>query len=377
MYGKPIENGKIKLSQNMKNLNINDVSTLLEIERRATVAHLLNSTSGIYHPAAKVPPGLNNIPKRGEHQPGDVWWYNNWGFNTALTIYEQQSGQRLAEAFMSQIAEPMGLEDLSLNHIQYVYEPNKSNHPAYEFHMSARDLARVGVLVLNKGMWAGEQIVPAGWVEASISNQWTFENESGYGYMWWVNPGSSDMFNLNGETSLLSQYQHVAALGNYGQMLLVVPEMELVIVHRGYRSEKGINDQHVFELVDLFLAAKKEGKKAALPTQTMTFDVQKSSENDIFTIGMLEPTAAEIEKVTGDYIFRNNAKISLYSWSDMLFTSGLRPEHSHLQLWKKSDGTFSSYEMPVVIEFDRAENGESTALTLTFSGRKMKGEKLK
>ena len=43
----------------------------------------------------------------------------------------------------------------------------KSRYPAYQFRMTARDLARLGLLMLRNGNWNGSQVIPAGWVEES------------------------------------------------------------------------------------------------------------------------------------------------------------------------------------------------------------------
>jgi CubicO group peptidase (beta-lactamase class C family) len=49
------------------------------------------------------------------------------------------------------------------------------------FSMTARDMAKFGVLYLNGGQWNGKQIIPADWVKESTSPQ-----VGNYGYLWWV-----------------------------------------------------------------------------------------------------------------------------------------------------------------------------------------------
>jgi len=54
--------------------------------------------------------------------------------------------------------------------------------------MSTRDLARLGLLYLNDGLWAGKRIVPAAWVKESTKRWSEAWSGRGYGYMWWEFP---------------------------------------------------------------------------------------------------------------------------------------------------------------------------------------------
>ena len=102
-------------------------------------------------------------PARGSHAPGTFWYYNNWDFNTLGTIYEQATGSGIYEALDRLIARPIGMQDYRPQ--DGVYVPGAASiHRAYPLRMSARDLARFGLLYLNKGAWAGTQIVAADWV---------------------------------------------------------------------------------------------------------------------------------------------------------------------------------------------------------------------
>ena len=140
----------------------------------------------------RLPPGglrgaghEDERPARGSHAPGTFWYYNNWDFNALGTIYEKLTGARIFESFEQRIAHPTGMEDFSSNDGQYVHAPN-SDHPAYVFAMSARDLARFGLLFLCGGVWMDKQIVPAAWVK-KLTAALTAPADFGldYGYMWW------------------------------------------------------------------------------------------------------------------------------------------------------------------------------------------------
>ncbi len=219
LIGIHVDRGTIDLGQTLEALNITESSTqLTQAEKSATIEDLLSSRSGIYLPAAYEFP--TRKPIRGAYKPGTHWFYNNWDFNTLLTIYEQLTQEKIFEDFYSQIALPIQMEDFEMSDGYYHLEPNKSSHPAYPFRMSARDMARFGLLFLRKGMWNGKQIISPTYVQRSTSPiSQTYAEGEGYGYLWWV-----DQRNFT--------YSYFSAEGYGRNSIVVVPEIDLVIVHR-------------------------------------------------------------------------------------------------------------------------------------------------
>ena len=98
--------------------------------------------------------------------------------------------------------------------------------------MSARDAARLGLLYLQGGTWQGEQLISEAWVDEStapISDSGEYIPGTYYGYMWWVFPvgyGADRSYDRIGEHAMY------AALGAYGQVIMVIPDLQLVFVHR-------------------------------------------------------------------------------------------------------------------------------------------------
>ena len=222
LYGIYIEEGKIDLSKTLEDLGIDDYMPLTKTEKKATVLDLLRSRSGVYIPAtAEVRSMHAGKPARGSHEPGTYWYYNNWDFNVLGTIFEQETGTSIFEAFMTRIAQPIGMQDFSMMNMHYSYGEKHIQHPKYAFRLSARDLARFGQLFLNKGKWQGKQIVPEKWVEESTRtySQTQYAN-TGYGYLWWT-------FTSNMEGIKKDSYY---ASGYGGQTILVLPHMKTVIV---------------------------------------------------------------------------------------------------------------------------------------------------
>jgi CubicO group peptidase (beta-lactamase class C family) len=90
---------------------------------------------------------------------------------------------------------------------------------------TARDLARLGLLHLNDGVWEGERVLPAGWVRYVTTPAPAQPTGAGpgYGAQWW----------LYGPKHGLPEGTY-AARGNRGQYLVIVPSRRVVVVRRGF-----------------------------------------------------------------------------------------------------------------------------------------------
>ena len=227
LIGIHVDEGDIDLDDTLGDLGIDDIPPSLTVEeKQATVRDIIMSRSGVYHEAAAESDTMIALrPARGSHPPGTFFYYNNWDFNTAGAIFEQQTGTGIFEAFRQRIAGPIGMEDFEVDSCYYRYEPSKSQYPAYHIRMSARDLARFGALYQHKGTWRGRRVVPEQWV-AESTRAWSLaDSVSGmsYGYMWGVFPAGSMVANMIG----FPVYYHT---GVGVQALVVVPDLKLVIV---------------------------------------------------------------------------------------------------------------------------------------------------
>ena len=164
LYGIHVSNGNINLDATLADLEIDDIPpSLTDAEKQATVRDLIKSRSGVYHVAAAELDGIGwteSRPERGSHLPNTYFYYNNWDFNAAGTIFEQVTGTKIFEEFKNRIADPIGMQEFYPENCHYQYEYEKSMHPAYHFRMSCRDLARYGELYRKKGNWKGNQIIP-------------------------------------------------------------------------------------------------------------------------------------------------------------------------------------------------------------------------
>lgn len=226
LYGIHVDRGAIDLHQNLAALDITDKGGLSELEQTATVRQLLQARSGVYHEAAyETPDAKRQRPERGSHDPGTFWYYNNWDFNTLGTIFQRRTGQNVFEALKTDLAEPLQFEDFRYpQDTKFEYE-RSSDHPAYLMYLSARDLARVGLLVSRDGQWNGRQIVSPAWLRESTISYSATSGGNGYGYLWWVPFTAFPSWRL-------SNNQLALANGTGGQFMLIDRARDIVVVHR-------------------------------------------------------------------------------------------------------------------------------------------------
>ena len=108
---------------------------------------------------------------------------------------------------------------------------------------TARDLARLGLLYQNDGMWQGERLLPADW-RGFITTPSGPQPDGAFGYgagFWLLNKSEGIPADAFG------------GFGNRGQYLVVIPSRQLVIVRQGYDDDK--NRLDIAALVKAIVAA--------------------------------------------------------------------------------------------------------------------------
>ncbi len=228
LFGVHAGRGEIDLQATLGALGIDDArQPLTQAEKGATVQQLMQARSGVYLPAAYEMAGnAAQRPERGSHAPGSFWYYNNWDFNALAAVFRRCTGQSVFDALQADLAAPLQMQDFdAAQHTRWPAEA-VSEHPAYLMLLSARDLARLGLLMLHGGAWQGRQLLPADWVARStaalsvVPPGW-----QAYGELWWV-PRRAWPFWTRAPGDLFF------ASGNHGQLLLVDRARELVVVHQ-------------------------------------------------------------------------------------------------------------------------------------------------
>ena len=258
LIGVHVDKGNMDLSKTVADLGIGRIEpSLTSEEKKATVGDLIKSRSGIYIPALGESSGMRKMrPKRHSHPPGTFWYYNNWDFNTLGTIFEQETGTSIFKEFEARFAEPLQMEDFDVSSCRYLssadYESGPDSlHRYYLFRVSARDMARFGLLFMREGQWQEQQIVSADWIRESTASYSRRGKDGGYGYMWWTGVKNGLLPNVN-----IREHSYYAS-GWGGQRVFVLPYRKLVVVHRVNTDDPGPRpmNHHIGHLLWLILSA--------------------------------------------------------------------------------------------------------------------------
>lgn len=197
-------------------------------KREVTLRHLLTMTSGL--PTTQEG-GVGTVSDKNAyvigltpaHQPGKVWAYSNEGVQLLSPILDAVAGEPIAEYARKRLFEPLGMKDTRLR-------LDQANHAwTYaDMDTTPRDLARIGLLMLQKGMWDNQRVISEGWVEAATGPSQDLNKR--YGLLWW----------------LYENPKGFAALGYLDTNLYVFPNLDLLIV-RMQRKPSGSSHAENYE----------------------------------------------------------------------------------------------------------------------------------
>jgi len=226
-------------------------------KEKITLKHLLTMTAGfsddddfeIHDPDDQVKQILS-LPM--ESTPGEEFTYNNNCTNLlGGIIYTLESKQ--ADEFAKEVL----FNKLGISEFLWERE-NGVVHCYSDLHMYPRDMAKIGLLVLQNGSWNGEQIVPKEWI-AESTKPYVAESEFfDYGYQWWYRSKGNRSWWENPERGSNNEHDMFLALGYGGQYIMVIRDLNMVIVTTSsdYNEDNGMAHQKVpmviEEVVPLF-----------------------------------------------------------------------------------------------------------------------------
>jgi CubicO group peptidase (beta-lactamase class C family) len=146
--------------------------------------------------------------------PGTSVLYNDGDPHLISKAIEKRSGMSLAE-----FARVHVFEKLNIKTWQWEHARDGTTFGAFSLFLTARDLGKIGQLVLQNGAWNNEQIVDSVFLQQAVSTQVlsNFDNRP-YGYYFWIYP----------------QWEAFAALGHGGQFLFIAPARNLIIAYTAW-----------------------------------------------------------------------------------------------------------------------------------------------
>jgi CubicO group peptidase (beta-lactamase class C family) len=240
LYGKYVDNGTIDLQQTLGALGIDEDDGLLPIEKQASIEHVITARSGVFHPAANEGYDTKNMKKRGKEKPGEYFIYNNWDFNVAGFILEKASRNTVPQEIENQLAIPLEFEDWHVENQWKTENKKLSRYPAQHLHLSTRDMAKIGQLMLQKGQWNGKQLISKEWIQKitttvtpkdTVNVRYDRDGSSpvqhSYGYLWWLFERFYDNPDFEGAYT---------AIGAHGHYITVIPKRNVVVVHKTTRD---------------------------------------------------------------------------------------------------------------------------------------------
>ncbi|MBN1996700.1 serine hydrolase [candidate division KSB1 bacterium] len=193
-----------------------------------TLKHVLTMTAGFQeqeeYEDIKVENPLSYILGLPlEALPGEKFRYSNDCSNLLGGIIYSITGE-FADSYSKKVLfGPLGISHSEweiVNGIPYCHSGMK---------MLPRDMAKIGLLVLNNGKWRGRQIVPEEWIRESTEPHVAESQSFDYGYQWWhISSRNKSWWEKSKDSE--KRYDMVIALGYAGQFIMVIRDLNLVVV---------------------------------------------------------------------------------------------------------------------------------------------------
>ena len=241
LAGLAVENGVLELDQPIAELLPEAAGLDDPRKRKITVRHLLTMTSGLESTSfgnygAWVASGnwvRAALERPLQAEPGTRFSYSTGGTHLLSATLARAAGRSTHDFAREHLFTPLGIR-----HSAWARDRQGIHVGGNNLSMLPRDMLRFGQLYLNRGRWAGEQLLPWRWVDESTRPAPALAGPrgrgrlyGGYGYLWW----------LRGPRELGAYI----ASGFGGQYIYVAPAEDIVVVvvstevskGRGWRGE--------------------------------------------------------------------------------------------------------------------------------------------
>lgn len=211
------------------------------LKQRLTLAHMLTMTSGLDCRGN----GSGNFLQAMEQSrhwtqfalerqlvssPGSTFAYCAGNMQVMSAVLSRALGESAADFARHELFAPLGIEQVS-----WASDRDGVSHGFSDLKMQPRDMAKLGLLWLHRGVWEGRQIVPAAYLASAFSPHADVDAYAKYGYGMWVYPyrghagGAPD----------------IEANGFGGQRIAVIPSQDMVVVITG----SGLDANNVASLI--------------------------------------------------------------------------------------------------------------------------------
>jgi hypothetical protein len=233
LFGVAAQRGQIKSLETplLSYFTKYDLSKVDPRLRKATLADLLTMRTGIEWHETDRPLDTTNTTLQLEYssdwiaftlgqpmdaEPGTKWVYNSGGSQLMSEVIRSATGMHADDYARQYLFGPLGITS-------FHWKRTPTRHPDTEggLYLASLDLAKIGQLYMDDGVWRGTRILPAGWAREATSRRVdhvapTNPNSPGYGYQWWrYDRRNTEIW---------------AGNGFGGQFLVIVPQHSIVAV---------------------------------------------------------------------------------------------------------------------------------------------------
>jgi CubicO group peptidase (beta-lactamase class C family) len=146
---------------------------------------------------------------------GRSFSYCTAGVVTLGAVLERATEMAVPDFAQRHLFDPLGITDTA-----WQFTPSGVAMTGGSLSLCSRDLLKLGQLYLNGGRWNDKQVVAEEWVRRSLRPHARIDDETEYGYLWWLKSFSA------GEQRLIAYYMS----GMGGNKVLIFPALELVVV---------------------------------------------------------------------------------------------------------------------------------------------------
>lgn len=160
--------------------------------------------------------------------PGTAFEYSNYAPSLLTAILDKKAKQGVdgTVSDVSTMAENYLFDPLGIDVSEWKKGPDGIPEGGNGLHMTARDMARLGYLLLRDGRWEDKQLLPENWVHEASKYRVDFDRQKGYGYLNWVRRRPDKVDTAQGE----QEVQGYFAYGHRGQYIGVYPKLDLLVV---------------------------------------------------------------------------------------------------------------------------------------------------
>lgn len=175
----------------------------------------------------------------GKEQIGERFHYSTLGVQVLANILTKATGMNVKDFATKYLFEPLGIKEVpranvydrasqeefykTRNNRGWVSDPSGYYTTGWGLSLTTDDFARIGVMVLNRGVYNGKRILSEEYIDQMLT-----EREENYGYLWWLYKKNTTMRVIRKEYNT-GKYDFYCMNGVGGSLVAVIPELNLVI----------------------------------------------------------------------------------------------------------------------------------------------------